>query len=396
MDWKPSTLDDQGHLIVPKRWLHPHYYEALNILFRFENSLRVFVFSILKNEFQEQWSRCSFAIGDGEQTSIAQIANKRISHADNFGYLGFDILAPLMHLTSGELVELIVNESYWPKFRSHFRGNKEIIKNKLLEIGSIRNSLAHFRPIKAEDIELIKQNSRHTLLGVEECLKSVFNQTIRVPTNTDDDWYRSVSTLGTENINTIPYYSKNEEWVCIVPKFAVPTLEKRSYGGDFFSYSMVKLNTPKILNERPNLSKNLTYISEYTNYPTLSDDFEMEIEKDIRLVFRKDILIDNHEIISAEIRDTLALVAEECELLQKDNLARGKIVETARTTAIWQATDGKEGRWHFQYGNLEQAYLSEHPDEYWGQLAGNTDVVAGSHRYPWMPEDISTPESWMD
>ena len=187
MEWKDSTITDNNFIKIPKRWLHIHYYEALNILFRFENSLRVFVYSILKNEFLDEWKNCNFSMPGGDQKSIKGIANKRIKQSESFGYLGFDITAPLMHLTSGELVELIVSDPYWPKFKSHFKGNKEIIKNKLLEIGNIRNSLAHFRPIKPEDIGLVKQNSRHTLIGVEKCLKNLFSQTLRVPTNTTDD-----------------------------------------------------------------------------------------------------------------------------------------------------------------------------------------------------------------
>ena len=161
MDWKRIEKNDQGLLKVPKRWLHAHYYEALNILFRFENSLRVFVYAILKNEFGGKWSECNFTMPGGEAVAIKSLAAKRTNQADNFGYLGFDIKAPLMHLTSGELVELVTSDSYWPKFKAHFKGTKEIIKNKLLEIGTIRNSLAHFRPMKAEDIEVVNHLSPH-------------------------------------------------------------------------------------------------------------------------------------------------------------------------------------------------------------------------------------------
>ncbi|MDH3359625.1 MAG: hypothetical protein OEL55_02035, partial [Desulfobulbaceae bacterium] len=110
MEWKDSTNTGEGLIKVPKRWLHIHYYEALNILFRFENSLRVFVYSILKNEFLDEWKNCSFALNEGESKSISGIAKQRIKQSESFGYLGFDITAPLMHLTSGELVELIVSE----------------------------------------------------------------------------------------------------------------------------------------------------------------------------------------------------------------------------------------------------------------------------------------------
>lgn len=149
MRWRSASTNDQGLVKTPSAWLFIHYYEALNILFRFENSLRVFVYAILKNEFLDEWKSCSFTPQGGDSTSIITLARKRISQAETFGYLGFDTKAPLMHMTSGELVDLITSDAYWNKFGSYFRGRKEIIRNKLLEIGNIRNSLAHFRPIKA-------------------------------------------------------------------------------------------------------------------------------------------------------------------------------------------------------------------------------------------------------
>ena len=55
MQWQSANKKDDGTLIIPRRWLHLHYYEALNILFRMENSLRVFVYVILKNSLLEEW-----------------------------------------------------------------------------------------------------------------------------------------------------------------------------------------------------------------------------------------------------------------------------------------------------------------------------------------------------
>jgi hypothetical protein len=56
MDWKSVTSKGDDAVSIPKRWLYIHYYEALNILFRMENALRVFVYAILKNEYQEKWA----------------------------------------------------------------------------------------------------------------------------------------------------------------------------------------------------------------------------------------------------------------------------------------------------------------------------------------------------
>lgn len=48
MDWKSANKNEDDTFDIPMRWLHIHYFEALNILFRMENALRVFVYIILK------------------------------------------------------------------------------------------------------------------------------------------------------------------------------------------------------------------------------------------------------------------------------------------------------------------------------------------------------------
>jgi hypothetical protein len=398
MEWKSATKNDQGLFKIPNRWLHIHYYEAMNILFRFENSLRVFVYVILKNEFLDKWQECSFSVAGGDPNSIKGLAAKRISQAEAFGYLGFDIRAPLMHITSGELVDLITSDGYWSKFKGYFKGNKEIIKNKLLEIGTIRNSLAHFRPIKPEDIELVKQNSRHTLLGVEECLSNIFVQGLRVPTNTAEDWYKSISTLGTDQITTLPFYSADESWINVKLKFDTPILKKEKIDVDFFVFRLAKINTPNILLSHNVLAKYVTYLSEALSYPQLSEEFDIQIIKDLNFVFRKDILVKNHEAIAAEFKEVLSKITEECDLLSKDYLARGSLVETVRARSFWHPPEkeGQSGKWSHYYQELSEIYQPNHPEEYWGQYQFTSDVVSGSRRYPWMPEDISKVEGFMD
>ncbi|WP_345843370.1 hypothetical protein [Shewanella algae] len=393
MDWKSAKKNDQGLLEVPKSWLHSHYYEALNILFRFENSLRVFVYVVLKSQLNEKWSEASFSMGQANAQSIKGVASKRIKQADSFGYLGYDITAPLMHLTSGELVEIITCDAYWPIFKGFFRGNKELIKNKLLEIGTIRNSLAHFRPIKSDDIELIKQNSRHTLIGVERCLSNLFSQRIRVPTNTDEEWYKSISTIGTEYISTILYHSEDEQWINIQLKFTSPILSKQELTNTFYSYNLAKLITPNILKESDIISKYITYISEYISYPSIDDKWDIHFSKDVNFVFDKKVLIENASDISDAIRGIVSLTTEECELLQNDHLARGKILKSENVSAYWSQPEDSKGSWTYHHDRLTVPYEPLHPDEYWGQkLYNSSDVVASSRRYPWMPDDISDQE----
>ena len=394
MEWKSATTADQGLQRIPKRWLLLHYYEALNILFRFENSLRVFVYAVLKNHLRGDWKVCSFGSGDDVKT-VQGIASKRIRQAENFGYLGYDIASPIMHLTSGELIELLTADAHWPKFRQHFRGGKEIIKNKLLEIGAVRNSLAHFRPISPNDIELIKQNSRHVLVGIEVYLSNLFNPSNRVPTNTDADWYRALGTLGTDHLSVVPHSSGDEEWLDVRVNFSSPQLESNQWGDDFYAYTVGNLVTPNILLRYEGLRAHVTYVTENLLHPQLNSNFDIEVVKQLGIVFQKSVLERNLDEVVESMRQAFLSIAGECDLLKQDNLARGSLVEPAQCHAL-VVRDGDEPRWKFMTDRLLKAYEPAHPDEYWGAKQYVTDVVGGSRRYPWMPEDVSQLETFGD
>lgn len=251
--------------------------------------------------------------------------------------------------------------------------------------------------MRSEDIEVVKQNSRHTLLGVEECLTNLFSQSLRVPTNTSEPWYQLISTLGTKQITTTPYYSANEEWVNIKLKFRTPILEKSKYSESFLSYRLIKINPPAILLDHTAIKDHVTYVSESVSYPTLDENFDVDISKDLNFVFRKDILVAHAEHIAKEFSNVLLKVTEECDLLLQDSLARGSLVEPASAMSWWQAgAEGQQGRWNHSYHELSRPYQSSDPDEYWGQHPFTSDVVAGCPRYPWMPEDISQVEDFLD
>jgi len=96
MDWKSATTKDDGTVSIPEQWLLLHYYETLNILFRMENALRVFVYVVLKNNFKEKWSETTMQTLEEAHSTIASTARKRVAQARGFGYLGYEITSPLM------------------------------------------------------------------------------------------------------------------------------------------------------------------------------------------------------------------------------------------------------------------------------------------------------------
>ncbi|WP_261927118.1 Swt1 family HEPN domain-containing protein, partial [Vibrio aestuarianus] len=118
------------------------------VLFRFENSLRVFVYTVLKDQLKDKWQETAVSNG-----CIKSETKKRIKQSEEYGYLGHDTTCPMLFLNSGELIEIIVSDAYWKYFAKYFKSSKSIVITKLQEIGTVRNSLAHFRPLKEDDVE---------------------------------------------------------------------------------------------------------------------------------------------------------------------------------------------------------------------------------------------------
>ena len=229
MDWSQPTKGQKGAITIPPDWLFIHYYEALNILFRVENALRVFVYSVLKNEHFEKWITLSISSDEEQQSTISAIAKRRQTQAGDFGYLCFPIACPIMHLTSGELIRLMLSDGEWPKFKPFFLGSKEIIRTKLDEIGCIRNSLAHFRPLKSDDVEVLKQNARHVLSRIEEKLDQMMTCPNTTPTNTAEPWYAELRTLGTDVCQLGFKQSQDSEWITIVMTYKPAIISKNVY-----------------------------------------------------------------------------------------------------------------------------------------------------------------------
>jgi hypothetical protein len=228
MEWL-SAVGGEEKYTIPNRWLSIHYYEAVNILFRLENSLRVLVYVVLKEHRKAEWSTVSVVSDDGDN-SIDAIAKKRKSQAASFGYLGYPVTCPLMYLTTGELSRLIISDSHWPVFKPYFLGSKSIVSAKLDEIISVRNAMAHFRPIKQDDVETIKQISKHVMTAAEAALYDLINTGVTVPTNNTEDWYSELRVLGTTHCSLNFFQSQSEKWVFIRLTYSCPIIKTHLSG----------------------------------------------------------------------------------------------------------------------------------------------------------------------
>jgi hypothetical protein len=389
MDWESATTKDDGTLSIPGRWLLLHYYEALNILFRMENALRVFVYVVLKNHFHERWEQTNIKTTDDEQTTIASAASKRQAQARGFGYLGYEIASPLMYLNSGELTNLICSDAYWTLFKPFFRGKKDIMKNKLDEIGTVRNALAHFRPIKYDDIELIKQNIKHAFAGIEQCLTEMTQTPQPIPSNTEGEWYKSLMTLGSSHCAVQLFQNSSEKWVRCEITYTCATVREAS-GARVRRLLVTRLITPAIIKSFPELARHCTFVTEYVSPSALSADKKVTVGKQVGLIFSKSTVVERHVEIASQLRDVLTKIEGEMELVQSDNLARGQLIDLVRILSRFEEREGGRGFWKTTTDNLKCEFGENDPPEYWGNIGlFESDFIAGAVRYPWMPSDIS-------
>jgi len=390
MEWKHvSTKDDAT--IIPDSWIYIHYYEALNTLFRLENSLRVFVYIVLKNNLFDKWSDIQITSDDAEPATIQTIAKKRKNQAQEFGYLGYNISCPVMYLTSGELIRIITSESYWKYFKSYFPASKQTVQYKLDEIGVIRNSLAHFRPLKSDDVDVIKNNARHALSGVDYFLEQLGECYDVVPTNTPDNWYLSISPLHNEWCDLKLHQSEDQTWVQLTFYYHSKVIYSTDYSlkREFYSHQVLNLITPHILEHYGNITKYATCLTEM---PADTDDYDPQnpsFSKVFHINFNRDVLSKYYESIANDIQHFLNDIKSETELILNDNLARGKLISVARISAkLQQAEKGKHWRIDSK-DTLSPDTKDRSFPEYWGHIFLLTSMVTTSDEYPWMPTEVS-------
>lgn len=389
MKWQSAEKDDQGNLKVPATWLFAHYYDALTVLFRVENALRLFVYVVLKDRYGAEWKDLEIASDEEAKTSIAALARRRIEQGKTFGYLSYPIQSPLMHLTSGELVRLITHDSYWPVFKDYFLAARSVVTLKLQEIGTIRNALAHFRPLSTNDVEVVKQNANQMLSQVERTLTDLVQCGQNVPTNTPDHWYTQLRTLGTDLVSLGFAQSVDEAWVRIVLRHKVvvasgtPNPER-----GWQSYRVTSIDAPAVLKVHPVIRSRALFVTERVPLLELGSDLLPHGLKEVCLTFSRRVLAEAHAELKQALEDTLALITKETELLREDQLARGTLVQLRGLTAR-RPDSGAVKRWWVDRSVLHSQSPTEELPEYWGRIGATQDFISDTELYPWMPVKVA-------
>lgn len=389
MEWKSAEVKDDGAVKIPERWLHLYYYEALNILFRFENALRLFVYVVLKKNLGKDWDLA--ALGDG--ITIRTETKKRITQAREHGYLGYEVSSPMLYLSSGELTQIISSDAYWKHFAPYFKATKAIVLTKLQEIGTVRNSLAHFRPIKQDDIDLIKQNSRHLLLEIENCLVQITSITDLVPTNSEEPWYKEIKPIGNENLATALHLSRDQQWIRLELIYKIPTVQKSFYGDRYITLKVGNIRTAQLLKLYSAIRENCIYISESPIYGRFNADHSIADDKRVSVVFSKETLESELPGIVNDLKEMAVTVEAETGLIEQDHLARGELIESRNGTAFLRERENKSTYWQIDLDALMTPVSDIDEIEYWGKRNHFADdFISSTAHYPWMPSSVSSEE----
>jgi hypothetical protein len=387
MRWQNPELLPDGAVKIPSNWLFNHYYEAVTVLFRIENALRTFVFVILKDTEKSKWQELAIKTEDGADTTIAAVAKKRLAQDQTFGYLGYPISSPLMHLTSGELIRIILSDAYWPRFSSHFPASKSIVQTKLEEIGNVRNALAHFRPLNADDVQVVKQNANQVLSGVETLLVSIVDCSDTVPTNSKDAWYDSLKVLSGPYVKLGFSQSIDEKWVRLEVEYSCQLISEPYTTNTYRNYRVLSVNTPRMLRTSKVILQNVIFASEYIPYVQMPANGVPAFSKTVRFLFSRKTLGEKHDNIKKEVEDVLKQITTETDLTKDDSLARGDVVQSTYVTATREAEDKA---WRVDTTTLHSRGSEDDPPEYWADYpVFGANFVSHSYSFPWMPVTIS-------
>lgn len=385
MEWSKAE-QEEGKWKVPGTWVQIHYYEALNLLFRVENSVRVFVYCVLKDELGLEWSNAAVSTDDQEGTTIAALGKKRLRQAKQFGYLGDISSSPLLYLSLGELVQLIFSDAYWKLFATHFPGKKDTMRLKLDEIITIRNSLAHFRALRVDDVEVIRQNAKHALMGIERYLAAVTQCDSTVPSNSVDAWYKALKPLGTEHYAVELKESADGNWLSIRMNCRPPVL-KSEISERWLHCQVIRINSANILNVSSEIRTKLIFLTESKSVHVSGQ--HLRYSKTLNFVFSRKAIEENYIDIAEGFKAAILKLSEETELLRSDDLARGTVL-VPTTVYGWKDNDQADARWSVQSTDLAAVPKESDPSEYWGDLGWfGSDFVTDRDKYPWMSSSVS-------
>ena len=388
MNWRSPVVMGPNQFLLPKSWLHIHYFEAFNTLFRIENSLRLLVYCILKKQYLDKWDDVEINIDVTRTKRISEITKSRINKVKDYSHLSHPVTNPLMYLTLGDLIKIVLSDQNWPLFQKYFPAKLDILKFKLDEITYIRNALSHFRPISNDDSEAIKIISKQIFFNIEMFLSGILNPQRLIPSNSDEEYIKHLrqELLNKQSplISTMTI-TDDGDWITLGVLAPIPELTSNNFNNNIIS-KHANINIYKLLKSSQPLRKFITFIDEWLPTPIVENDKIANIFKTFNFVFAKSCLKLHYKEITQILSNINDIYAKDLNAISNDFNYSGDFIEYVDIYAM------SANNYIINPDKLTNYIFDEEFPEYWGKknLVIN-DFISDIFKYPWMPTDISSP-----
>ncbi|HOX41518.1 MAG TPA: hypothetical protein PK263_04970 [bacterium] len=377
---------DYERLHIPVDWVPVQYYDAYNILFRIENTLRLLLFVVLKSHYRDEWENIQIA-DEVNPGTIRALAKIRREAAQDFGHLGSPSNNPLLFLNGGEIVRLITSEKYWQYFQECFPANRKNTQLKLFEILSIRNDMAHFRAINREHLVTLKNNINQVLKKAGDYLAGVVCYgLIGQPTSITQEWSADLERMSQGNVH-LTIFPGSEGWLTIKLYYRQPitTITELSNSDKLVMFK--RLESLSILEHYKGITNNIV---------SMQETVEAEMDEDDHLYF--DDYIDAELMFTAHVR-TINKHAEEfvsevkrlvANILSEESgkNATGEKTVLSVGTILW--SDGLNSLWN----DIAKKAIESRFPEYWGDYFGKKayvpeNFIMRTRYFPWFAKTIT-------
>jgi hypothetical protein len=383
MDW-----DSKTPIVVPSHWLKAEYHEAYSLTFRIENALRLFAYLQLKSVLQEKWITAAVEGDDGSRASISSLARHRQAQDKKFGYLGMVSTNPLVYLTTGDLFRMMLSNAYWPFFSPYFPASRDVIRTRLEELSNIRNSLAHFRPVLPSDVTALKHTATQLLTQIESALSSVVSCIHVVPTNSTEDWFLTLAALDASPCKLKFRHSADWAWVAVRMHYPSRVLVDYGVTGSSRKTRVTKLEAAGVLQLHPQLMASVVAMLEEIRDESTGGS-EPKAVTILTLVLKNEVLRANWQLVLADLGVLLTTLRAETAQVERDHLARGKLVLAVDMFSELQSTEAGSS-WSHDLSALASPLRADDPVEYWGNFnpPKSDHFISGTRRCPWMLSDF--------
>lgn len=386
MDWKKAKHLKHNNYNIPINWMHIHYFEAYNILFRLENTLRLLVYIVLKSEFENNWLH-EKVVKDRNNNfqSINSVVKFKIKNVEDFEYIGYNIKNPIMYLSLGELVNIIKGSKISDIFASFFLGDIKNVTLKLDEIKNIRNELAHFRPIREEDVGIIKSISEQVFKKIQNYISNLTISQEHIPSNLSAKWYTSLCSINKYCDHISFSKSRNEDWIKIFIMLRVPVIINHSQE-KYLSVNTLIPKTKMLLSELSKLQKITVRVSDNMDkHIVIHENRDYAIKRILFIVNAKK-LKKRYVSISAELKKVLMKIDTENREILKNPDSRGTIVDSIHS--FYEYTKA-EHILKTDNDEIHTRYDLDDPLEMWGKNSVLfSDFITDTDWFPWMKINI--------